>query len=75
VILCFVTLQSFFTLKQEHYTLKKVGNVKMHNRSSLTHYYVDEFVGLWFETIQSNKFKGKLSWIVVKTFSIGNSSL
>jgi len=31
----FVTFQSFFMLKRQHYTLKKFENVKKHNRTSL----------------------------------------
>jgi len=29
----FITLQIFFMLKKQHYTLKKVENVKKHNRN------------------------------------------
>ncbi len=37
--LSFVTLQMFFMLKQQHYTLTQVGKVKKHNRTPLNCFF------------------------------------
>uniref|UniRef100_A0A671K9G3 Zinc finger ZZ-type and EF-hand domain-containing protein 1-like n=1 Tax=Sinocyclocheilus anshuiensis TaxID=1608454 RepID=A0A671K9G3_9TELE len=50
--LSFVTLQIFFTLKQQHYRLTKVEKVKKHSRTPLNIYY---FVSCFFLSKKTNK--------------------